>query len=56
MPSTGSSGGTLVGRQTPGDFSDTVTNISNSKLNETMEKLPFKRYHIFAFANPRSGD
>lgn len=25
-------------------------------LNETTERLPYKRYHIFAFANPRSGD
>ena len=25
-------------------------------LDETIDKLPYKRYHIFAFANPRSGD
>jgi hypothetical protein len=25
-------------------------------LNETIDKLPFKRYNIFVFANPRSGD
>jgi len=31
-------------------------NLSHSILNETIDKLPFKRYHIFAFANPRSGD
>lgn len=25
-------------------------------MDETIDKLPYKRYHIFAFANPRSGD
>lgn len=30
--------------------------MSQDTLDVTFEKLPFKRYHIFAFANPRSGD
>jgi hypothetical protein len=27
-----------------------------SYLDQTTEKLPFKKYHVYAFANPRSGD
>ena len=30
--------------------------MSQDTLDVTIEKLPFKRYHVFAFANPRSGD
>lgn len=30
--------------------------MSNNKLDETIDKLPYKRYHIFTFANPKSGD
>jgi hypothetical protein len=29
---------------------------ASNPLDETIEELPFKRYHGFAFANPRSGD
>ncbi len=29
---------------------------SATQLNQTLEALPFKRYQVFAFANPRSGD
>lgn len=29
---------------------------THNPLDETIEKMPFKRYHVFAFANPRSGD
>lgn len=32
------------------------SDVGYSMQNETIEKLPFKRYHIYAFANPRSGD
>lgn len=30
--------------------------MSQNTLDITVDKLPFKRYHVFAFANPRSGD
>jgi len=29
---------------------------ASNPLDETIDKLPYKRYHGFAFANPRSGD
>ena len=39
----GSSGGTTAMRNT-------------SLLNQTIDPLPYARYHVYAFANPRSGD
>ena len=43
----GSSGGTNA---------PSPNNLFQNTLDITIDKLPFKRYHVFAFANPRSGD
>ena len=48
----GSSGGIML--QKP--IQATEPKPSKVVLDDTIDQLPFKRYHIFTFANPRSGD